>query len=272
MFKVKQFFTIDNVHKKDKVKIVSIHLHDRALIWNLQFVKIHEDKVTWNVYEEAIVKRFGPLNKDPMAQLKHLRPKSLVDAFSLANLKKATLVVVVKHKNTPILQTPKANNGFYANRNVVRQLSQKEIAKKRAKNLCFYCDQKYMPSHKCSCQMYALEISPREGDYELDLSESQEEDSANKGQELFESECYSEISLNALTGVPTFNTMRVRGNVGKHLLHMLYDTSSTHNFLDLFTTKKLGCNLRKTCPLQVTVAGRSKLVSQNMVYGFQLTI
>nr|GFA13297.1 gypsy/Ty3 retroelement polyprotein [Tanacetum cinerariifolium] len=75
MFKVKQFFTIDNVHKKDKVKIVSIHLHDRALIWYLQFVKIHEDKVTWNVYEEAIVKRFGPLNEDPMAQLKNLRLK-----------------------------------------------------------------------------------------------------------------------------------------------------------------------------------------------------
>ncbi|GJW82976.1 putative reverse transcriptase domain-containing protein [Tanacetum coccineum] len=129
MFKVKQFFTIDSVHKEDK---------------------------------EAIVKRFGPLNEDHMAELKNImyestmkeyqsqfeKSKSLVDAFSLANLQKATL---------------------------------------------------YIPGNKCSGQMYALEISPREGDYELDLFESQEKDSVNKGQELFESECCPEISLNALT-------------------------------------------------------------------------
>ncbi|GKC42730.1 gypsy/ty3 retroelement polyprotein, partial [Tanacetum coccineum] len=164
MFKVKQFFTIDNVHEEDKVKIVSIHLHDRALIWHLQFVKIYGDEVDWNVYEEAIVKRFGPLNKDLMAELKNLRyestikeyqsqfenlvtqvditeaqpismfiaglparielsvrifrAKSLVDAFSLANLQEATNAVI-KQRNTLILQTPKANSGFYANRNVV---------------------------------------------------------------------------------------------------------------------------------------------------------
>ncbi|GJX93843.1 hypothetical protein Tco_0348429 [Tanacetum coccineum] len=41
------------------------------------------------------------------------RPKSFVDAFSLANLQEATLDVV-KHRNTLILQTPKANNGLYA--------------------------------------------------------------------------------------------------------------------------------------------------------------
>ncbi|GKC32852.1 gypsy/ty3 retroelement polyprotein [Tanacetum coccineum] len=81
MFKVKQFFTIDNVHDEDKVKIVSIHLHDRALIWHLQFVKIHGEDVAWNVYEEAISKRFGHLNEDPMAELKYLRYKSIMKEY-----------------------------------------------------------------------------------------------------------------------------------------------------------------------------------------------
>nr|GEY25311.1 hypothetical protein [Tanacetum cinerariifolium] len=134
MFKVKQFFTIDNVREEDKLKIVSIHLRDRALILHLQFVKIHGDEVAWSVYEEAIVKIFRPLNEDPMDELKNLsmfiaglpasielnvimfRPKSLVDAFSLANLQEATNAVI-KRRNTPILQTTKANSGFYANRN-----------------------------------------------------------------------------------------------------------------------------------------------------------
>ncbi|GJX59480.1 gypsy/ty3 retroelement polyprotein [Tanacetum coccineum] len=135
-----------------------------ALIWHLQFVKIHGDEVAWNVYEEAIVKRFGPLNEDLMVELKNLRyestmkeyqcqfenlvtqvditeaqpismfiaglpasielsvrmfrAKSLMEAFSLANLQEATNAVI-KQRNTPILQTPKANSVFYANRNVV---------------------------------------------------------------------------------------------------------------------------------------------------------
>nr|GEY49595.1 Gag-Pol polyprotein [Tanacetum cinerariifolium] len=154
MFKVKQFFTIDNVHEEDKLKI--------------------------SVYEEAIVKRFRPLNEDHMDELKNLsmfiaglpasielnvimfRPKSLVDAFSLANLQEATNAVI-KRRNTPILQIPKANSGFYANRNYPN---------------------------------VALEITHEEEDYELDISEFQEDELVNKSQELLESECYPEISLN----------------------------------------------------------------------------
>ncbi|GKC40884.1 hypothetical protein Tco_1053268 [Tanacetum coccineum] len=38
------------------------------------------------------------------------------------------------------------------------------------------------------------------------------------------------------------------------------DSSSTHNFLDMYKAKKLGCQIRKTCPLNVSVAGGSKLI------------
>ncbi|GKA39728.1 putative mitochondrial protein [Tanacetum coccineum] len=38
------------------------------------------------------------------------------------------------------------------------------------------------------------------------------------------------ISLNALTGTNNFKTMRVIGTVGKHVLHILIDCGSTHNF------------------------------------------
>nr|GEV08418.1 hypothetical protein [Tanacetum cinerariifolium] len=38
---------------------------------------------------------------------------------------------------------------------------------------------------------------------------------------------------------PTFNTMSMKAMVAKHLLHLLMDTGTTHNFLDMFTAKKL---------------------------------
>nr|GEV88144.1 reverse transcriptase [Tanacetum cinerariifolium] len=44
------------------------------------------------------------------------------------------------------------------------------------------------------------------------------------------------ISLNALIGRNLFQTMRVIGYVGKHEIHILIDSDSTHNFLDFNTT------------------------------------
>lgn len=41
------------------------------------------------------------------------------------------------------------------------------------------------------------------------------------------------LSLNALSGNQTFQTMRVKGLVGSKLFHILVDSGSTHNFLDL---------------------------------------
>nr|GEV64019.1 retrovirus-related Pol polyprotein from transposon 297 family [Tanacetum cinerariifolium] len=230
--KSKTVFAINNVHEDDKVKIVSIHLYDKALAWHLQFLKTHGETMVWNVYEEGILKRFGTVNEDPMAELKNLgmfvaglpatmemnvrmfRPQTLADAFSLANFQEASLAVI-KQKSTPLLPTPKFNNHYYANKNVNypnkattvttpapntqvvnkypalpspaprKQLSQKEFANKRAKNLCFYCDKKYVPGHKCSGQMYALEISPLEEDADLSLEETLNE--ANSSQLML---CY----------------------------------------------------------------------------------
>ncbi|GJU26096.1 putative mitochondrial protein [Tanacetum coccineum] len=130
---------------------------------DVQFVKTHGETVAWNEFEKAIMKRFGPVNEDPMAELKNLRhdtsmkeyqsqfekllnlvdinesqsismfidglpgiielnvrmfkPKSLSDAFSLASLQEATLVVI-KQRNTPLLLTPKTASGWNANMNV----------------------------------------------------------------------------------------------------------------------------------------------------------
>ncbi|GJV91315.1 putative mitochondrial protein [Tanacetum coccineum] len=44
-------------------------------------------------------------------------------------------------------------------------------------------------------------------------------------------------------------------------LNALTDCGSTHNFLDKNMAKQLGCNIRTTCPLSVTVANGNKLVT-----------
>ncbi|GJY03062.1 hypothetical protein Tco_0361214 [Tanacetum coccineum] len=292
MFRVSQFFSLDGVHEDDKVKMVFIHLHDKALTWHLQFVKTHGGTVVWNVYDEAILKRFGP--EDPMAELKNLsislfivglpasielnvrmfRPKSLSDAFSLASLQEATLALCPKSTTTTLaLPVPNTQivNKYSASEALVQKklLSQKEFAEKRAKNLCFYCDKKYVSGHKCEGQMFALEIKGVEGEECLE-----EEEPGMIEHELSEPvyQHIPHISLNDLSGVPTHNTMRLKGHVLKQILHILMDSDNTHNFLDLYIAKKMGCKIRSTCPLQVTVADGNKIVSHYMVKAFQWKI
>ncbi|GJY60640.1 retrotransposable element Tf2 [Tanacetum coccineum] len=134
-----------------------------------------------------------------------------------------------------------------------------------------------MPGYKCSGQMFVLEVSPDEGENiegSTDIDVVEEVENHNEGNEMLLSECYAspQISLNVISGTPTFNTIRMKAIVAKHLLHLLMDTRSTHNFLDLITAKKLGCKMTKTYPLQVIVAGGNKMVSQYKVYGFLWSI
>lgn len=70
-----------------------------------------------------------------------------------------------------------------------------------------------------------------------------------------------QISLNALNGANSYQTMRGDWQGGKNELHMLIDCGSTHNFLDAGIANQLGCKLTSTFPLVVTVVGGRKLIS-----------
>nr|GEW54224.1 hypothetical protein [Tanacetum cinerariifolium] len=304
LFRVKQFFAVDNDPEGDKIKIVSIHLYDKALAWHLQFVKAHGETVGWDVYEEgqfeqlltqvditesqAVSMFIAGLPANMEMNVRMFKPQTLVDAFSLANSQKASLAVI-KQKATPLLPTPKFNNNYYVSRNVAypnkatimttlvpntqvvtkypalpspaprKMLSQKEFAEKRVKNQCFYCDKKYVPGHKCEGQLFTLEIRGT-GIHEC-LEEKDEKEPDMISYELTDPtpQTSPHISLNALSGIPTHNTMRLKGHVLKQILHILMDSESTHNFLDFYVTKRLRCRIRNTCPLEVSVAEGSKL-------------
>jgi len=77
------------------------------------------------------------------------------------------------------------------------------------------------------------------------------------------------ISMNAISGANTYQTMKVMGTFMKHPLHILMDLGSTHNFLDLTTNKRLGCDMRSTVPLQISVVNGNKLISSSMCQDFQ---
>ncbi|KAK6145001.1 hypothetical protein DH2020_021821 [Rehmannia glutinosa] len=68
-----------------------------------------------------------------------------------------------------------------------------------------------------------------------------------------------QMSLNALAGEDGLTTMRLFGECGGHMLHILIDSGSTLSFLQEATTRRLGCKLSAVKPLLVKVANGQRL-------------
>ena len=127
---------------------------------------------------------------------------------------------------------------------------------RRAKGLCFWCDEKYVPGHNCrKKQVYVLEVNDEaEGEENEDMEVLEEE-----GENIEDNNPH--ISVHAINGLAFrgYKTMRVTVHVRRRPLHILIDSSSTHNFLDTEIAKKLGCKIEATGPMKVDVANGSSL-------------
>jgi len=149
-----------------------------------------------------------------------------------------------------------------------------EIEEKRAKNLCFLCDEAYFPGHKCKVQVYSLEVvieAKEDGAEEVNRMTGENE-LKQQQEEPPQHENSPQLSLNALNGTSAYHTMRVIGRFKHTPLHILIDSGSTHNFLNLATTKKLHCVIKKIPPLQVGVANGQYLPCPAMCEDFSWSL
>lgn len=63
LFKSEQFFKVNNIPDENKVNLVSIHLCGIALKWYKQLQSIIRGNLSWVNYKEAILQRFGNVQK-----------------------------------------------------------------------------------------------------------------------------------------------------------------------------------------------------------------
>ncbi|GJX35776.1 hypothetical protein Tco_0247333 [Tanacetum coccineum] len=82
----------------------------------------------------------------------------------------------------------------------------------------------------------------------------------------------AQISLNALTRIHNFQTMRVKGVIGKQAINILVDCRSTHNFVDLLMAKRIGCRMKSMYPLQVSIVNGEAMTSTLIRQGLSVTI
>nr|GEV02797.1 retrotransposable element Tf2 [Tanacetum cinerariifolium] len=189
LFKCEQFFKVDNIADNYKVNLVSIHLFDLALMWHIKFVRFMRKDVNRGAYRAAILKRFDTVYDDHLGELKKLKQTdhvqeyidafdrltcridlaefqcisfflaclsseielavrmfkltTLAEVYGLFKLEEAKLNAVKQIPKPPILPTPKYLN---------------PIPNSGPKPMALPTPNKYTPGHKCSGQVYSLEV------------------------------------------------------------------------------------------------------------------
>ncbi|XP_049345420.1 uncharacterized protein LOC125809928 [Solanum verrucosum] len=175
-------------------------------------------------------------------------------------------------KHNPItskFQNPTLANNPKPQLKHAKLLSPAEMEERRSKGLCFNCDEKYSYGHVCKKkrQLFYMEVEEGEGEpkeMEDDIMVDPTEFFTMIGQGLEtdnEGAILTHVSVHAMNGSHDFRTMRVTMSVKGKVVHVLIDTCSTHNFLDLNTAKKLGCVMIAISPFAVSVADGKKIQS-----------
>ena len=123
-----------------------------------------------------------------------------------------------------------ANPPSTAKKEGFKYLTPKELTEKRANGLCYKCDAKFAPGHKCSVKLQVLIVDEEIG----------EEDGAEGDDEGHAHLDMAEVSLNAISGLTPPQTMKVKGKLRGMEVIVLIDSGATHNFVSTRIMKRLG--------------------------------
>lgn len=236
-----------------------------------------------NLSEEYLLSCYvGGLEDEIQLSVRMFNPKTVQQALCLAKLQEASAKArkTKTHHKSALLPTPPAKTNWTptpisktnpptrttsttTNR---RTLTSAEFNDKRAKGICFWCDAKYEPGHKCrgkTSQLYHIEVEEIE-DCEEQVLEQQGDDIKI---DTCDSQC-AHISVQAMDGMAAFQTMRVEAHHGKKTLQLLLDTGSTHNFIDTSKALKLDCKVEPMEPMWVKVADGGQLQCSSIIRDF----
>lgn len=167
-----------------------------------------------------------------------------------------------KKASPPLLHSP-PNVGIPP----IKTLTPMEAKERRECGLCFNCDEKFHLSHCCKTNtLFLIDGNwPNAGDDEEVKDES--------GDQMVENgEENPEISIHAIAGASSPQTMHVRGILKGRQFTYLIDSGSTHNFVDPSISRRLGKHIQLSDKIQLVVANGGRLASQGKCINLEISV
>ncbi|CAM8900174.1 unnamed protein product [Rhodiola kirilowii] len=132
----------------------------------------------------------------------------------------------------------------------VKRLTPAEMAARRERGLCFNCEDKFTPGHRCKPQFQCMLLEDDVND-----SEDVEEPSNEENSRVI----VPAISYHAMQGRPVPRTLRLAADLAGRQVMVLVDSGSTHNFLQSRVARSAGLIVEATRHLSVTVGNGDEL-------------
>ncbi|KAL2245946.1 UNVERIFIED_CONTAM: Retrovirus-related Pol polyprotein from transposon 17.6 [Sesamum indicum] len=239
------YFQMIPIPEGHKTALASIHMQGRAKLWYYGYVE-KRGVSTWQELIVNVMERFEDVDYERVfeeleAQMlifnKHLgeeffmmkfisRLKEEIKGKTQQSLKSNPL----KNAYRPVSKTPaykpSYNPAFKArnkNSQPRRLLTEDEMRARRERNLCYNCDEVFVPGHKCKLE------EQTEGVEEEDVT----------------------MSIHAMCERIGNGTLRIRGQVNGKEIHILIDSGSTHSFIDEKVVKALNLKIEEVTPMKL---------------------
>ncbi|KAG8380503.1 hypothetical protein BUALT_Bualt06G0022400 [Buddleja alternifolia] len=157
VYRCEQFFEVDATPSESKVKLAAVHLEGKALQWHQMLMKsrLIRNLPNWEEYVRALNERFGTfVYEDPMAELVNLKQTGTIQEY---------LDKFDELMNCVDLSEQYAISCFLGElymRFQSMRLNPQELDDKRARGLCFWCDEKFISNRQCTKkrQIYLMEL------------------------------------------------------------------------------------------------------------------
>jgi hypothetical protein len=141
---------------------------------------------------------------------------------------------------------------------------------RQANHLCFRCGEKFDPQHQCAkkAELHVLSTTDHQAEISEEVLELLElQDLANAQLELQDLANAQELSLsiNALAGSQSDNTICIRALVQNQVMLLLVDSGSSNTFVNANLVNRLNCTMVEIPPVSVKVANGQILDCDRMV-------
>jgi excinuclease UvrABC ATPase subunit len=205
-------------------------------------------KVT-NIPDEHLIDVFiGTLRDNIQHEVRLWEPKSLENAFRVArNVESKNMAMATRRTNPNIYRE---NNAPSSKTPQPTRLTPQQLEERKAKGLCFNCDNKYSKGHKGGEKKLFDIYCEEEEEQEHEQEPSQDENVES----ILSEELTPTISCNELAGISILQTLKIEGYIKKKNVIDLIDSGSTHNFIHYKLAKDLNCFVYPTLELQVMIA------------------
>ena len=141
-----------------------------------------------------------------------------------------------------------------------RRLTPAEMTERRRMGLCYNCDEQYVRGHRCARLFY------------LEVSDDVNEEAEPAIEQSILDDDHPLISLHAIAGIRTEETMQLKVTVGAHEFTALIDSGSTHNFISSSAAQRAGLVFHSSKGAHVTVANGDRVACRGLARDVGLRI